>query len=78
MLSLNAENPTSSLHAPMKKKYTRAKYGPEIKKALRKAIYTGTKLRNRYNKNKIQENWNALKKKHNSCVKMLRQAKIDY
>ena len=65
-------------HAPIKKKYVRANDGPFMTKALRKAIYTRTNLRNRYNKNKSQENWNAFKKQRNRCVKMLRQAKIDY
>ena len=60
------------------KKYVRANDGPFMTKALRKAIYTRTNLRNRYNKNKSQENWNAFKKQRNRCVKMLRQAKIDY
>ena len=65
-------------HAPIKKKYVRANDGPFMTKALRKAIYIRTNLRNRYNKNKSQENWNAFKKQCNRCVKMLRQAKIDY
>ena len=65
-------------HMPIKKKYVRANDGSFMIKALRKAIYTRTNLRNKYNKNKSQENWNAFKKQRNRCVKMLRQAKIDY
>ena len=65
-------------HAPIKKKYGCANDGPFMTKVPRKAIYTRTNLRNIYNNNKSQENWNAFKKKRNRCVKMLRQAKIDY
>ena len=65
-------------HAPIKKKCIRANDGPFMTKALRKAIYTRTSLRNRYNKNRTQENWNAFKRQRNKCVKLLRQAKIDY
>ena len=65
-------------HAPIKKKYIRANDVPFMTKALRKAIYTRTILRNRYNKNRTRENWNAFKRQHNKCVKILRQAKIDY
>ena len=66
-----------NVHAPIKKKYVRANDGPFMTKALRKAIHTRTNLRNRYNKNKSQENCNAFKKQRNRCVKILRQAKID-
>ena len=65
-------------HAPIRKKYFLASDGPCMMKALRKAVYTRTSLRSRYNKSKSQESWNAFKKQHNRCVKMLRQAKIDY
>ena len=47
-------------------------------KALWKAIYTHTNLRNRYNMKRTQENWNVFKRQRNKCVKMLCQAKIDY
>ena len=46
-------------HAPIKKKYDRANDGRFMTKALQKAIYTRTNLRNRYNKSRSQENWNA-------------------
>ena len=65
-------------HAPINKKCIRANDGPFMTKALRKAIYTRTNLRNRYNKKRTQENWNAFKRQRNKCVKILRQAKIDY
>ena len=65
-------------HAPMKKKCIRANDGPFMTKALRKAIFTRTNLCNRYNSNRTLENWNAFKGQRNKCVKILRQAKIDY
>ena len=37
-----------------------------------------TRLRNVYNKCRMLENWNALKKERNKCVKILRKAKVDY
>ena len=64
-------------HARIRKKYFLASDGPCMTKALRKAVYTRTSLRSRYNKSKSQESWNAFKKQHSRCVKMLRQAKID-
>ena len=63
-------------HAPIKKKCIRANDGPFMTKALRKAIYTRTKLRNRYNSNRTLENWNAIKRQRNKFVKILRQTKM--
>ena len=65
-------------HAPLKKKSVRANDGPFMTKALRKAIMLRTRLRNMYNKCRTQEKWNAFKKQRNKCVKILRQAKVDY
>ena len=65
-------------HAPIEKKCSRANDGSLMTKALRKAIYTRTSPLNTYNKNRTQENWNALKRERNKCVKMLGQHKIDY
>ena len=47
-------------------------------KALRKAILLRTRLRNMYNKCKMQEKWNAFKKQRNKCAKILRKAMVDY
>ena len=46
-------------HAPIKKKYTRANDGPFMTKEQRKAIMHRSKLKNKYNKNKTNENWNT-------------------
>ena len=37
-----------------------------------------TRLRNRYNKVRRDENWEAFKQQRNKCVKLLRKAKNDY
>ena len=62
-------------HAPVKQKSVRANEGPFMTKALRKAIVNRTHLRNRYNKDRTDENKTAFKKQRNLCVKLLREAK---
>ena len=47
-------------------------------KALRKETMHRTKLRNRYNDHKTEENLKAYKKQRKKCVKLLRKAKFDY
>ena len=65
-------------HAALKKKSVRANDGPFMTKALRKAIMLRIKLRNIHNKCRTRDKWNAYKKQRNKCVKILRQAKLDY
>ena len=55
-------------HAPLKKKTVRANDSPFMTKPLRKAIMTRTRLRNRYNKLRTDENWRAFKKQRNRPV----------
>ena len=43
-------------HAPVKRKYIRANDGPFMAKALRKENMHRTKLRNRYNDHRTEEN----------------------
>ena len=62
----------------MKKKSVRANDGPFMTKALRKAIMKRSCLRNRFNKNRTDDNKKAFKKQRNLCVKLLREAKRDY
>ena len=45
---------------------------------LRKAIMHRSKLMNRYNKNKNDENREVYKQQRNRCVKLLRNAKDSY
>ena len=65
-------------HAPIKRKYVRANDGPFMTKALRKENMHRTKLRNRCNNDRTEENLKAYKKQRNICVKLLRKAKFDY
>ena len=65
-------------HTPCKKKYIRANDGPFMTKELRKANMKRSRLTNRFNKCKTNENWIAFKKQRNFCVKLLRQSKKSY
>ena len=47
-------------------------------KALRKEHMHRTRLRNKYNNDRTEENRKALKEQKNKCVKLLRRAKFDY
>ena len=64
--------------APLKKKYLRANDGPFMTKELRKANMKRTRLKNRFNKTRTNENWAAYKRQRNLCVKILRQNKRSY
>ena len=44
-------------------------------KALRKAVILGTRWRNKYNQNRIAENWNNFRRQRNLCVKLFRTEK---
>ena len=65
-------------HAPVKQKSVRTNEGPFMTKALRKAIMNRTHLRNRYKKDRTDENKKAFKKQRNLCVKLPREAKREY
>ena len=65
-------------HAPLKKKYVRANDVPFMTKALRKAVILRTRLRNKYNQNRIAENWNNFRRQRNLCVKLFRTEKKRY
>ena len=64
--------------APIKKKILRFNHNPFMSKALRKAIMVRSKLKNKYNKNRTEENWDSYKKQRNFCVNLLRKTKKDY
>ena len=55
-------------HAPMKKKVLRGNHSPFVTKEFRKAIYTRSRLRNKYRKNPTVENQNSYKIQRNKCV----------
>ena len=60
------------------RKNIRANDGPFMTKELRKAIMHRSKLKNKYNRNKTNENWNAYKHQGNKCVAILRKSKLIY
>ena len=62
-------------HAPMKKKYARVNDGPFMNRALREAVMLDTRLKNKYNKSRTVQNWEAFRKQHNLCVKQFRTEK---
>ena len=65
-------------HAPVKKKSIRANDAPFMTKVLRKENMHRTKLRNKYNDDRTEENLKAFKKQRNKCVELLRNSKFDY
>ena len=62
-------------HAPMKKRYIRANDSPFMNRTLHKAFM---RLKNKYNKNRTAENWDAFRRQRNLCVKISRKAKRDF
>ena len=55
-------------HAPLKKKIVRGNHAHFITKDLRKAIYTRSKLRNKFSKNPTEVNEKLYKRQRNKCV----------
>ena len=47
-------------------------------KSLRKAIMLRSRLKNNFNKQRSDENWDNYKKQRNFCVKLLRHTKEKY
>ena len=65
-------------HAPMKKRYIRANDSPFMNRTLRKAFMLRTRRKNRYNKNRSADNWDAFRRQRNFCVKLSRKVKRDF
>ena len=59
-------------------KILRCNNNPFMNKALRKAIMTRSRLKNKFNKNSSAKNWNSYKKQRNFYLKLLRQIKEKY
>ena len=59
-------------------KILRYNNNPFMNKALRKAITTRSRLKNKFNKNSSAKNRNSYKKQTNFCLKLLRQTKEKY
>ena len=49
-----------------------------MSKAFRKAIMVRFKLKNKYSKNRTEENWDSYKKQRNFCVNLLRKTRKEY
>ena len=54
-------------HAPLKKKTIRGNDAPYMNKEFRKAIYTRTRIKNKFLKNPSEQNEILLKKQRNIC-----------
>ena len=69
---------TLNHHAPAKQKFVRGNHLPFINKTLSKAIMHRNKFRNKYLRNKTDENKGRYKKQRNYCVSLLRKSKREY
>ena len=56
-------------------KILRYNNNPFMNKALRKAVMTRSRLKNKFNKNSTAKNWSSYKKQRIFCLKLLRQTK---
>ena len=65
-------------HAQIKMKFTRANDGSFMTRALRKAIMNRNRLRNKYNKDRTDDNRQVFKSQKNVCLKHLCQSKQSY
>ena len=65
-------------HAPLKKKILRFDDNLFMTKELRKGIMHRSKLKNKFNKNRTNENWENYRRQRNLCVNTLRKSKRDY
>ena len=73
-LSINILNK----HAPRKKKYARGNQMPFFTKELSKEIMTRSRLRNKYLRNKNEDNRALYVKQRNYCVSLLRKSEKKY
>ena len=71
----NCFNKALDKHNPMKKNYARGNDGPSMNRALRKTVMLRSQLKNKYNKNRTVENWEAFCKQLTLCVKLFRTKK---
>ena len=65
-------------HAPRKKSYARGNHMPFFTKELSKEIMTRSRLRNKYVRNKNEDNRAFYVKQRNYCVSLLRKSKKNY
>ena len=65
-------------HAPLKKKFVRGNQAPFMNREFQKAIYTRTRLKNKYWRDPSRENELAYKKQRNLCVSIRRKSITNY
>ena len=65
-------------HAPRKTKVLRGNHKPHVDKNLRKAIMKCSKLKNKANRTKLQEDIAKYKKQRNLLAKLNRDSKLNY
>ena len=75
---LNACKRILDIHAPRKQKYARGNHMPFMNKALSKEIMRRTRLRNKFLKDRSEENKKKYSKQRNYCVSLLRKFKSHY
>ena len=64
---------TINRHAPIKLRYVRANDQPFMTKELRKEHMKRSRLRNKYLKDKNDDNTEAYKRQRNKCVSLLKK-----
>ena len=65
-------------YAPVKRKYVRANEAPFLTKELHKAIVKGSRLRNKFLKDRTENNQKNFKLQRIFCKKLLRTTKKSY
>ena len=75
---INTGNSVLDRQLPKKKKYFRGNQLPFMNKTLSKAIMSRTKLKNKFLKNRSNENKKKYVKQRNHCVYLLRKTKREY
>ena len=75
---VNTCNTVLDKHLPKKKKYVRGNQLPFMNKTLSKAIMLRTLFRNKFLKNRSNENKTNYVKQRNHCVSLLRKRKREY
>ena len=68
---------TLNLFAPIKTKYARGNQMPFMTKNLSKEMMTRSRLRNKYLKDKTEENRLLYTQQGNKCVSLLKKTKIN-
>ena len=75
---LNACKRILDIHAPRKQKYARGNHMHFMNEALSKELMIRTRIRNKFLKDRREENKKEYSKQRNYCVSLLRKPKSDY